>query len=328
MNQMKLVGTYAEMGVLQGQIIRGMGLRFPLPDPRMMDFAKACHHLLRQYAPELLEEMDGLVSAAGDDDDALTTLILTAPFAQTLPTCSIVAVTPERSADGKTWVGRNYDFTYEPAKRSATTYFTYPENGLASLSNSDIWIGRADGLNEAGLFIGLTATFQPGVKPGLAFWFIVRMVLDRCKSVEEALEIMASVPHAQSRNYLLADRSGKAVVVEAALDGIRMREPEEGILVATNHNECQALKGREVFMPPDSPVRYQRLRALAGKGGVTADDIKAALGDREALVCAHSEVFGQPYGTIWSLVGHLDERRLEIAEGVPSGRMSYQVVEF
>lgn len=328
MNQMELTGTYAEMGQLQGQSIRSMGLRFPTPDPRLVELAQACRPLLGRHAPELLEEISSLAASAGDDDLALTTLMLTAPFAQTLPACSIVAVTPQHSSDGKMWVGRNYDFTYEPAKRSATTYRTYPQGGFASLGNSDIWVGRSDGLNEAGLFIGLTATFQPGVQPGLAFWFIVRMVLDRCKSVDEALQILSSVPHAQSRNYLLADRGGRAVVVEAALDGVQVREPEDGILVTTNHNECPALKGREMFVPPDSPVRYHRLRALAGKAAVTPADIKAALGDREALVCAHGEVFGQAYGTIWSLLGSLDERQLEIAEGVPSGSMNYQVVKF
>lgn len=328
MNQMKLTGTYAEMGQLQGQIIRGMGLCFPPPDPRLAELARACQTLLGQHAPELLEELSSLVNAAGDGDQALTTLMLTAPFAQTLPACSIVAVTPERSVDGKMWVGRNYDYTYEPAKRAATTYLTYPHGGFASLGNSDMWVGRADGLNEAGLFIGLTATFQPGVQPGLAFWFIIRLVLDRCKNVEEALQILGNVPHAQSRNYLLADRGGKAVVVEASIGGIAVREPEDGILVTTNHNECPGLKGREMFVPPDSPVRYNRLRELAGGAAVSAEDIKDALGDREALVCAHGEVFGQAYGTIWSLVGQLEERRLQIAAGVPSGGMNFSVVNF
>jgi predicted choloylglycine hydrolase len=328
MYQMKLTGSYSEMGKIQGQGIRSLGLRVPSPDPRMKELTQGCRSQLAKHAPELLEEMTGLADAAGDDADALTTLMLTSPLAQTAPSCSIVAVLPERSADGKLWVGRNYDYFYEPAKQAATTYLTYPEGGFASLGNSDIWVGRSDGLNEAGLFIGLTATFHAGVKSGLAFWFIVRMILDRCKSVEEAIQIMESVPHAQSRNYLLADRSGKAAVVEATIEGISIREPEDGLLVTTNHCECPGLRGREMFAPPDSSIRYQRLRMLAEKTAITAVDIKEALGDREAFVCAHSQLFGQAFGTIWSLVGQPEQRQLEIADGVPSGSMDYSVVNF
>ena len=41
------------------------------------------------------------------------------------------------------------------------------------------------------------------------------MILDRCATVDEALALIQQVPHAQSRNYLLADRYGQAVDCQA-----------------------------------------------------------------------------------------------------------------
>lgn len=236
---------------------------------------------------------------------------------------------PERSADNRVLIGRNYDYIYDISQPAATTYLTYPTGRYASLGNADIWIGRADGLNEVGLFVAVTALFLPGLKPGLAFWFIVRMLLDRCATVDEGLELLHKVPHAQSRNYMLVDRYGKAVAVEATTDGIEVRFPEDGLLVVTNHAACPSLAGKETFLPPDSPIRYQNLRALAEEHDmIDTQIIKRALGNRETHVCAHGDIAGQPYGTIWSLVGHVDERQLDIADGSPTEPMQYHTISF
>jgi len=147
--------------------------------------------------------------------------------------------------------GRNYDFAYDMPP--SVTYRTYLENGYASLGNCDIWIGREDGLNEAGLFVGIAATMLPGYQPGLTFWFVVRMLLDRCATVEEGLELVQGIPHAQSRNFLLADRSGQAAVAEVTTDGVEVRKPEDGLLVITNHAVSPELAERE------EQIRYSRL---------------------------------------------------------------------
>jgi hypothetical protein len=234
---------------------------------------------------------------------------------------------PERSADGKILVGRNYDFFYHISKDGAATYATYPEKGYASLGNCDIWVGREDGLNEKGLFIAMTATFLPGIQAGLAFWFIVRMILDRCATVDEALDLMRSIPHAQSRNYLIADKSGKAVIVEASIQGIETREAINGLLVTTNHNLCPAFVGKQMFIPQSSPSRYQFLQNLP-EACISIDGLKAALNNREQGVCADEIIDGQGMGTLWSIVGHLDQRQFDLAEGTPSGTMAYHTLTF
>ena len=92
----------------------------------------------------------------------------------------MVAVLPERTADGRIIVGRNYDYFHDVSKEGAAIYRTYPQDGNASLGCCDIWVGREDGLNDAGLFVGMAAIFVPWLQPGLVFWFIVRMALERC----------------------------------------------------------------------------------------------------------------------------------------------------
>ncbi|MDY7041296.1 MAG: C45 family peptidase, partial [Chloroflexota bacterium] len=152
MHQIELHGSYEEMGRQQGRPLKGMTLS--PPDPKMLRFAKQCEEVVGQYAPELLDEIRGLAEAAGVDYDALMTMILTVPFDPAeVPGCSVLAVLPERTADGRPIVGRNYDYFHDISEEVATTYRTYPEGRYASLGDCDIWVGRDDGLNEAGLFV-------------------------------------------------------------------------------------------------------------------------------------------------------------------------------
>jgi predicted choloylglycine hydrolase len=318
MHQIELRGSYEEMGRQQGRHLKSMTL--PPPDPKMLRFAKQCEEVVGQYAPELLDEIRGLTEAAEVAYDTLMTMILTAPFdPEELPACSVLAVLPERTADGRPTVGRNYDYFHDISEEPATTYRTYPEGRYASLGDCDIWVGREDGLNEAGLFVGMASTFLPGVQPGPTFWLIVRMILDRCATVDEGLELIHSVPHTGSWTYLLADRSGKAVVVEPTIEGIELRYPEDGLLVMTNHAVCPAWAGRENFVPPDSHPRYNRLRQLLrGDKLIDAEDVKQAMRDHEGLVCSHGAHFpDRKFGTIWSVVGRPGERQLDIAAGFP-----------
>jgi len=322
MEQIELRGTYEQLGTQQGQILKKAGFKLPPPDRKMLRFANQCEEIMAQVAPELLEELVALSAAAEVDESALLTLSLTAPYDPDdvpLAACSVLAVLPQRTADGKTVVGRNYDFFHDVSEEGATTYLTYPNDRYASLGNCDIWVGREDGLNEAGLFVGQAAFFGPGLQPGITFWFVVRMVLDRCATVQEGLDLIAGLPHAASWTYLLADASGSAAVVEPTAEGVAVRLAEDGLLLLTNHAVCQEWAGQEAFVPPDSHPRYDRLRALLGGDQlVDIETVKEALRDHEGLVCSHGAHFrNRKFGTLWSVVGRPGERQLEIAAGHP-----------
>jgi len=325
-----LRGSYVEMGRQQGRTLRGMPL--PPPDTRMARFARQCEQTLAEHAPELLEELQGVAEAAELDWEPFLTLSTTAPFdPDDLPAanCTVVAVLPERTTDGRPIVGRNFDFFHDVSEESAATYRAGPAGRYASLGNCDIWVGREDGLNEAGLFVGQAAIFMRGLQPGLTFWFIVRLLLDRCATVDEALELIQRVPHAASWTYLLADAAGRAVVVEPTVEGIELRYPEDGLLVLTNHAVCARWAGREQFVPPDSHPRYNRLRQLlGGKEKVDVEAVRRALRDHRGKVCSHGEHMPKrKFGTLWSVVGRPGERQLEIAAGRPC-MAAYRTVSF
>jgi len=340
-----LRGSYADMGRQQGLILRQAGFGLPPPEPlcpsgtgqaKMLRFARRCEELVARHAPELVEEMHALAEAAEVDYDALMTLTLTVPFdPDDVPACTVVAVLPERTVDGRTIAGRNYDFFHDVSEGSATLYRAYPVGAHgraplhASAGVSDIWIGRDDGLNDAGLFVGIASIFMPGLQPGLTFWLVTRLVLDRCATVEEGLDLILSLPHAGSWTYLLADASGKAAVVEPGTDGVEVRYPQDGLLIMTNHPLCPRWADKASFVPPDSHPRYDRLRALlGGKAPVDLEMVKAALRDHEGLVCSHGAHFpNRRFGTLWSVAAKPGDRSIDVAAGYPC-QNRYETVAF
>lgn len=330
MHHVRISGTYDEMGRQQGRTLRRVGLTFPPAREKVLRFAKQCQKIADQYAPELLDEMRGVAEEARVDYGSLLTFTLSAPFEeQNIPDCTVVAVTPDRTIDKVSIVGRNYDFFHDISDKGATTYCTYPKGRYASVGNCDIWVGRNDGLNEAGLFVGMAQYFFPGLKPGLIFWFILRLILDRCANVDEGLKLIQNVPHAQSFTYLMADRSGKALVVEPTVEGIELRYPEDGLLIMTNHAVCKRWVGRETFVPPDSHPRYNRLRELlGGQDLIDLETVKQAMRDHKGFICSHGEhMTDRKFGTIWSTVGKLNGRQVNVAEGHPC-EVEYRTVNF
>jgi len=328
-----LKGSYYEMGLYQGQLLKQAGFTLPAPEEKMVKFARQCEAVVGQYMPELVEEIHGVAEGAGIDYDTVMTLTMTAPFdPEEVPGCSIVAVMPEKTVDRQMIVGRNFDMFEDVSKEGATTFCTYPEGGYASVGNCDIWVGRWDGLNEAGLFTGSTSIHLPGprpVLPGPVGWFTGRYVLDNCATAEEALKFFKLLPRTGSGGRLIADSSGHAVVVEAGVEGYEIRYPEDGLLVVTNHAVSQRFSGKEPFVPESSRPRYNRIRTLLGRcTSINVEDVKSALSDHKGSVCAHEkDPSGRIMATIWSVVARPGDRQVKIAEGSPC-KTEYRTVHF
>jgi hypothetical protein len=143
--------------------------------------------------------------------------------------------------------GRNFDWRYSPA---VLLFTDRPDaGGYASVSMVDIAYlgfddGRVeltslplaarrrlldapnwpfDGMNEAGVAVGMAAVPQaderhdPG-KPAIDSLRVMRMILDRAGSVDEAVAILKQYNIAWEGgpplHYLVADRSGRAALVE------------------------------------------------------------------------------------------------------------------
>ncbi|MDY7075429.1 MAG: C45 family peptidase [Chloroflexota bacterium] len=142
--------------------------------------------------------------------------------------------------------GRNFDWEYSPA----LLLFTDPPDGYASVSMVDIaYLGFAgdrvaalldmplderrplldapflpfDGMNENGLVVGMAAVPPGQMRPDpdketIGSLVVIREMLDHASDVDEAVAILQSynvdMGGGPPLHYLIADRSGRSVLVE------------------------------------------------------------------------------------------------------------------
>ena len=166
--------------------------------------------------------------------------------------------------------GRNYDYFKNP---TMVTY-SHPKKGYASIAVSDMshfgysleklpdsFIGSlsclaaiyapVDGMNEKGLCTSIMAlpkqaAQQDTERPNVGTTIIMRLWLDRCATVQEALDLLEKVDVCHDAvvgsgyHYMVCDANGDAAVVEFDKDNgwktmIVRKEKDANYLLVTNH---------------------------------------------------------------------------------------------
>ena len=180
--------------------------------------------------------------------------------------------------DGEYLFARNYDYMDSPY----LLVWTHPENGYASLSSvslyfllyNDTFLPEdeltasltllapyipVDGMNEKGLSIGVLEletppTFQVTTRPNLTTTAMIRAVLDKCATVDEAIEMFRThdmrdlLLDACSYHYQIADAKGNTAVIEYANGKMQVLRPEKNkknavdSMVAANYHLIEGVR--------------------------------------------------------------------------------------
>lgn len=146
MHEYELAGDHYEIGRQNAALLYRNGYAPRPATQEQRRFAQACEAVVEEHAPWLLEEIRGVADAGIFDPTTVKVLPLTL-YAE--PGCSAIAVSGRRSRDGRPLFGRNYDFLAS-FRRYNALYRTRPAGHLAHIGCSDQWVGRHDGVNEAG----------------------------------------------------------------------------------------------------------------------------------------------------------------------------------
>lgn len=309
MHEVNLSGSYYEMGLSYGEMLRSTGFRPTVKSNNQQKIAQQCKDITETFFPEIIEEIKGISDGSGLDFKTLSDFLLTHPKAKSKG-CTGFAITK----DGETWMGRNYDWYYK-VKKATESYYTHPKGGYRNIGQSDIFLGREDGVNEHGLGVamfGIPSTFQPGVQ----FWVSIRYILDRCRDVDEAVQFLEETPHHCGFSVLLADKTGKKAVVEINPKENRTIWADREYLVCTNHLNHPEMTKYKIWEPEDSRIRYRKcIDELSKLTHVNETTIQGILSSHDGLVCSHLEEI--KLGTIWSTVTNLGNQKVWRSVGHP-----------
>jgi predicted choloylglycine hydrolase len=266
-----------------------------------------------RYCPGINEEIRGTADALGVSDNDITYYCMA--YSQ-VRQCSHVVVFPPLSTH--VYAGHNYDL--HPAFNDLRLCTTRVKGHYTHIGFSEDFFGRTEGINEQGLCITTSRSGDnwSGRDEGFLYHAVVRTVLDLCKTVDEALEIVQQVPMADCQNFIISDSSGGGALVEIA--GVKRSvkksdQNEEPFLCATNHFTLPEMI--HVAKPRwHSVIRYKTLENRLKITHVKKDTIREILSDPmpKGVCCQH---YASLLGTLWSTIFDVTDINVEICFGTP-----------
>ena len=293
---------------------------------------------IESFAPAALREMHGIAEGANVPFDAILVLNCRSELmfaaarriGETPPgECTSFAVTPEASADGHTLLGQNWDWVpfarevcvlVEARRDDGPSYATIVEAGMLAKV----------GVNAAGLGLCTnTLVSERDVdRRGVPYHVMLRALLD-AQSVDDAARILGTPERALSANYLLADKSGRAMNFETIAGGpaeIHATRPERGLLGHANHFLAPEYAAIDAFVAksPHSVTRLADLwHGLNGSGRLSVRRLQEILRCHDHApngVCSHPDPAAHPLyarTTVASVVTDVTAGELWFTDGPP-----------
>lgn len=224
-----------------------------------------------------------------------------------------------KSVNGDSLVGRNYDFAYDNPNQYSPILIVenHPKNAYSSISIVDLSflgynsthlpdnffndvnllgaiLAPMDGMNEKGVFIGVLGvpghpTMQNTTKDKVATTSIMRIVLDNCSSVDDAVMTFKkydiqdiTAMENMSYHYFISDSKGDSAIIEFENNTINVikKDSNDSYQVLTNHYISNNSQNAD-FGNVDSVGRYNTIKEALDNynGSLTYDEAANILDD-------------------------------------------------
>ena len=338
-----LRGTNEQIGRALAEIAKERyGTRLdPVRDPLQ---ARAMRKFLERNDPILLDRMRGVAAAFGKsiDDDGWDFTAL--GFIDLRAACSIAHLPPASTANGKSVVSRDYDFTtgalsfgFLPPGMLHPTARPYllelhPDRGYASIAMVayDLLSGVLDGINSEGLTVTMAMDaqiFDIKMEPtrdwavGLGELQTLRLLLDTCATVEEAKQTLQATKQYYRYvpvHYLIADRNGNAFVWEYSESHNKeyVVESPGQPLVMTNftlHKQLEDGKPPSAEKARGTCKRYAYLREKLATGNLDDAAIRGFHKSCDAQASQAVDPSRPPERTFWHAFYYPEDRRVRLS---------------
>lgn len=228
MQHITFEGTHFEIGFHWGSLLAKRGIfileriPFPLTEERAA-FAEHCLPAYQAYFPQILEEIQGIALGQGCSALSLQAALFSMYALPPACHCSCFAVSNEEHI----LFGRNSDFLTGLEGDCSNMLYRFPResNSYSFMGDTTSFIQMEDGVNEAGLAVGLASIYPPSIQPGMNAGMLLRFFLEKCATVQEALEWPARLPIASAQTFTIADRTGKIPSWSALPEGRKCGSP-------------------------------------------------------------------------------------------------------
>ncbi|MCX6016925.1 MAG: C45 family autoproteolytic acyltransferase/hydrolase [Chloroflexi bacterium] len=233
--------------------------------------------------------------------------------------CTTLAAQPSATADGRTWLAQNWDWSGE--QRKACVLLRVHETGkpdLLTMTEGGI-VGKI-GLNSAGVAVcmNILASELDGRAPGMPIHVLLRLMLESA-SFDDAIARAQSPASGASSCVTIASADGRMTALEITPGGVGELHPVDGVLVHANHCVCETtmpiasvITGKSSTLP-----RYARGTALLeeARGRIDLTALQTMLRDRDGgvnAICRYADPALHPVEQVEAVCGIV----MDVAGGV------------
>ena len=267
-------GTHYEIGVQQGQAVRGLihkaleqipdfegvNLMKPRLLPTFLFLALAKRRatkLLRndifEFYPKQAQRLRGIAEGAGID---IPTVLFMQSMELLKPTesdyrlqaCTSLGFSPQRTTTAETIVAKNFDYGNEFALYHLTCQTKPPERYKTLGCTMAPLPGMLDGMNEHGLTVTYNLAYSTDKPKCFApLSLALQEMLETCKNVDEAVKFITQAKQGgHDALLMLADAEGNIKTVEITSNHAATRETKDGQIINTNHYHTAEMQQYEI----------------------------------------------------------------------------------
>lgn len=170
--------------------------------------------------------------------------------------------------------------------------------------------------------IGLTFIYPKIINIGLNAGMIVRYLLEKCKTTDEAIENLKTLPIASQQTLTIADSTGNIVIVECNskdIEVIKLNEDGNFVTIANEFNSQSMRKYNNYNIDnwkakERYEVAYNSLKR--NKNNFSVELVKEVLSGKYGFMCQYERKTNAD--TVWSVIYDTKNKRIYRVEGNPS----------
>lgn len=281
------------------------------------NFSKQCLPIYEKYYPEILEEIKGIAEGQKSSYEDLCTFLLSMYCFEFDNHCTCLAMKNENNII----FGRNSDFLVSIENLYMNCLYKL-ENSYAFNGNTTAFVEIEDGINEYGLAVGLTFIYPTITKAGFNSGMLVRYLLEKCKTTNEAIEKLKTLPIASQQTLTIADSIGNIVIAECNAENIEIIKPnKDGNFVTTaneftsnsmkkyNNYNVDNWKAEERYF-----ASYNTLKENSNNFSIELT--KDILSGKYGFMCQYDRKTNAD--TVWSVIYDIKNKKIYRVEGNPS----------
>lgn len=326
-------GSHFSMGLQHGKAFRDQLQQrshtidswSPETQDRVDSLVRRFESSLSGFAPELIEEMQGIAQGAGMSYQDVARLNFSEEIGIPIG-CSQVGLV---NRDGDVMMGKAEDAGFS---RTYVVTELNPDQGFAQIHVGAInWVvSSGSGINEAGLCIGQSSLRIFDEAEGVPRLTMLRLALERCATVSEASELIQTATGGiRGMNFLMVDAKGEMAVIERSPSRCAIRQPANGAIWATNHPVDPRMRAvehmitgaepdfeRDLAYEANSRQRFGRLDLLT-RDEVDGPGVKESL---QRVMTSHGPGGACQHGvmeTTWTVMMAPRSRELWLSDGPP-----------